>query len=409
MATQFLENHQKLLGKSPKHVVTDVVTRWNSVYFMLERLSLLHGDIVAGLHDQSIKKHKHLDLKDNHWVLVDQLVSALKPLVSATEVLCSEEFPTSSGVYPLVFALVDNHLIAKDLDSNIVCDMKTRISAGLSSRLFPDGFLVSPTMIASALDPCYKNLKFLKPEQRTEVQAAVVRLITEIDSSAETVTTPTVVKEEPHSQSQSSEPSPKKFKFSESGDAMSFLLSDIIEISDDYEFENKRDVTKEYSDFLGAQTRVKERPTLKSLSLSWWRENDIHYPRVAKLAQRYLSIPGTSVPSERAFSAAGLTITRQRAALSSETADAIIFLNKNTGKPLLDANTPSTSTLNIKTEKHEYETPAPTPAETTTAPLSLSLITSQLCLFFLTSERSDGVDVSGVHCFTSSNFNVLTV
>ncbi|XP_067668257.1 E3 SUMO-protein ligase ZBED1-like [Haliotis asinina] len=324
--------------------------------------------MVAVLHDQSIKKHKHLDLKDNHWVLVDQLVSALKPLVSATEVLCSEEFPTSLGVHPLVFALVDNHLIAKDLDSNIVCDMKTRISAGLSSRLFPDGFLVSPTMIASALDPCYKNLKFLKPEQRTEVQAAVVRLITEIDSSAETVTTPTVVKEEPHSQSQSSEPSPKKFKFSESGDAMSFLLSDIIEISDDYEFENKRDVTKEYSDFLGAQTRVKERSTLKSLSLSWWRENEIHYPRVAKLAQRYLCIPGMSVPSERAFSAAGLTITRQRAALSSETADAIIFLNKNTRKPLLDANTPSTSTLNIKTEKPEYETPAPIPAETTTAP-----------------------------------------
>ena len=43
------------------------------------------------------------------------------------------------------------------------------------------------------------------------------------------------------------------------------------------------------------------------------------------------------MPSERAFSAAGLTLTKQRATLDSKTADAIIFLNKNLRGPLQKA------------------------------------------------------------------------
>ena len=48
-----------------------------------------------------------------------------------------------------------------------------------------------------------------------------------------------------------------------------------------------------------------------------------------KLARRYLCIPATSAPSERVFSAAGLTIAKDRASLNPETADALIFLHES--------------------------------------------------------------------------------
>ena len=39
--------------------------------------------------------------------------------------------------------------------------------------------------------------------------------------------------------------------------------------------------------------------------LQWWKLNATRYPCVSVLARKYLAIPATSVPSERAFSLTG--------------------------------------------------------------------------------------------------------
>ncbi|XP_046542831.1 E3 SUMO-protein ligase ZBED1-like [Haliotis rubra] len=314
LATQELEDVQKRLGKTVKHVVTDVPTRWNSVYFMFERLNVLHASIVAVLHDDKFKKQKHLNLKDNQWRLLEQLIVALKPLVSATEVLCSEEFPTAAGVYPLVFALVTKHLIPSDLDTRIVADMKTTLADGLKSRLVTADFWLSPTMTATALDPCFKNLRFLNEEQRRGTREHVVTLLRETSGEGQEPppsTPPAIeqvtVKQEPVSPM-------KKNKYCETEKAMNFLSGDIIEIADDQNADlSSRNAQQEYEDFLTSAAKVSNLQAGKPFSLSWWKENKHCFPRVATLAQRFLSIPGTSVPSERAFSAAGLTTTQQRA------------------------------------------------------------------------------------------------
>ena len=39
--------------------------------------------------------------------------------------------------------------------------------------------------------------------------------------------------------------------------------------------------------------------------LNWWKQNCSRYPFLVKLVRKYLSVPATSVPSERVFSHAG--------------------------------------------------------------------------------------------------------
>ncbi|XP_039593879.1 zinc finger BED domain-containing protein 4-like [Polypterus senegalus] len=63
--------------------------------------------------------------------------------------------------------------------------------------------------------------------------------------------------------------------------------------------------------------------------LTWWRENSSKYPLLSPLVKEYLSIPATSVPSERVFSTAGDIVTAQRSQLLPENVDMLIFLKKN--------------------------------------------------------------------------------
>lgn len=63
--------------------------------------------------------------------------------------------------------------------------------------------------------------------------------------------------------------------------------------------------------------------------LIWWRDHEREYPLLALQAKQYLSIPGTSVPSERVFSTAGDIVTAQRSCLTPQHVDQLLFLQKN--------------------------------------------------------------------------------
>ena len=82
-------------------------------------------------------------------------------------------------------------------------------------------------------------------------------------------------------------------------------------------------------------------PVLRSDDpLQWWCKNESRFLHVAKLARTYLTVPATSTPSERVFSAAENIVTKKRAALSPENVNALIFFRTRTGlcSPLLLIN-----------------------------------------------------------------------
>ena len=63
--------------------------------------------------------------------------------------------------------------------------------------------------------------------------------------------------------------------------------------------------------------------------LEWWRQYSCRYKELTSLAKKYLCIPASEATSERVFSVAGLTATRQRSSLLPEHVDMLVFLNSN--------------------------------------------------------------------------------
>ena len=63
--------------------------------------------------------------------------------------------------------------------------------------------------------------------------------------------------------------------------------------------------------------------------LDWWQQRLSTYPRLSKIARKYLCCPATSVPSERLFSSAGNLINKKRCCLKAENVDKLLFLHKN--------------------------------------------------------------------------------
>ena len=88
--------------------------------------------------------------------------------------------------------------------------------------------------------------------------------------------------------------------------------------------------SKEQSVRLELQGYGQESPIpVTEIPLEWWASWQSKYPKLSTLARRMLAVPGTSVPTERIFSAAGATVTARQSSLSPDNVDKLLFLHKN--------------------------------------------------------------------------------
>ena len=87
VATEELKRRQTQMEIGSKKLIQDCPTRWNSSFYMLERIVEIHWPIAAVLSDESVTKRsdRSLDLRSEQWALAEELVKVLRPFEVTTE------------------------------------------------------------------------------------------------------------------------------------------------------------------------------------------------------------------------------------------------------------------------------------------------------------------------------------
>ena len=174
--------------------------------------------------------------------------------------------------------------------------------------------------MAAFFDPRHKTLKFIKNEAEKKALHGQVIFLTK-------------GYEQPRQQEQSEEQPAKRIKRS----LMNCLDGDFSEVNEGVGIEAEID-------------RYIAEPVQIRNPLMWWSHYEKRFPSLAPLARKFLCVMGTSVPAERAFSAAGLTITKTRAKLAANVVDELNFLNKAISNSLPDLQVEVKQEVEIKEE-----------------------------------------------------------
>ena len=77
---------------------------------------------------------KILNLKDEHWELMEKLFPVLQPFQVATAILSSETSPFASAYLQMIHDFITHHLKVKDDDAAAVRDLKADARAELIRR-----------------------------------------------------------------------------------------------------------------------------------------------------------------------------------------------------------------------------------------------------------------------------------
>ncbi|XP_064414839.1 E3 SUMO-protein ligase ZBED1-like [Latimeria chalumnae] len=320
VAAKALERKQTQLQVKRHQLIQSCKTRWNSVYDMFERLSEQRWAITAVLSDSSVTKQsdaRTLQLQDEQWQLIEDILPLLSTLKCATAAMSAEQSVSISNIYPICNSLLQTHLRSEAPSENgKVANFKAAVRRSLELRMKPNDPAITAkpatALIASLLDPRHKHMRFLSPAVQIAAKSKLLQLalmLIEIEKPPSAVAEP----DEPI------EPAPKKMRETEKSAIVKLLGEDYYT-----EKEEENAVENELENYFREPC-----PTLDCSPLEWWKINAQRFPRLVKLAKSYLCIPGSSVPAERVFSNAGLTVNRLRTRLTPEHVNMLIFLNKN--------------------------------------------------------------------------------
>lgn len=268
---------QKQTGSQPLKLILDVKTRWNSVFYMLQRYIEL-APIVHQILMLNVKAPPTPSAVEMQHIKT--LIFILKPLEYVTKVISGERYVTISKIIPIVNCLKAQinyvHVAVGSDDStdgDVIIAVKTELMKQIKRRYehIEDNNLIA---ISCLLHPRFKNIHFQSARACAKAISSVRRLIT---------TTPSITGSETDSDSSNE----TIYDFWSHHKKLVHTKKQKTKPSSSSEIENK----DELSFYLSAQVSPLSLDPLKQ-----WEDMKVVYPKLYKVAREYLSIPATSVP-----------------------------------------------------------------------------------------------------------------
>lgn len=280
-------------------LIQDVSTRWNSTYYMMERFLELR-DVV----NKIVIRHKTAPpmLSGLELSIVSSVLQVLRPLEATTKEVSGDKYCTISKIIPLVHLMISKiqplvfeESIAKEVQKLVLKEIKKRMGSIEQ---------VTPLAIATILDPRFKKIHFtdhlacsnavqkIKDMIKADLQNEAVPIESDSDSSAKT-------EEDFSLRSNHHKLVHHNWKTNETEESLSDELSVYLRT---------------------LVCRLKENP------LEMWKDMKLQFPKLYKVAFKFLTMVGSSVPSERLLSKAAQTLNQQRNRLKGKRLNKILFL-----------------------------------------------------------------------------------
>ncbi|XP_020283306.1 zinc finger BED domain-containing protein 4-like [Pseudomyrmex gracilis] len=287
-------------------LIQEVPTRWNSTLYMVERFLKLRR-IVNDIVNRHVEAPPMITAKEIE--ILTEICDLLKPLKVATKQICAEKYVTSSIIIPMVRCLQSEinklcpkHVEGIQLKEDLLYEIKTR---------FDHIEHVQILALSTLLDPRFKKLHFKDILACSKAQSVLKNLVTESMTHSNDVSFTKSASDPDHSSSSG---------FSLWSDHHKLVQNTWNETkANDLDSEN---MPSEITLYMRAPVgRLGDNP------FEMWKEMSSTYVYLSKIAFKYLTIVGTSVPSERLFSKAGLIFTHQRNKLKGKILSRLLFLH----------------------------------------------------------------------------------
>lgn len=233
-----------------------------------------------------------------------------------TDALSGEKYVSVSYVKPVLHIFNNEILKSQDEDAALTRTIKEGILNYINDK-YDDDTTEKLLDMATLLDPRFKTaytreerINFVKTQAAAEMEHMVAGAVSDplpSTSAAATADEPVL-------------PAVKKTKKSLS----SYFKKPEPPSGQDVQRPSRASIELELNMYLQtADLDAEEDP------LVWWRQHEVNFPLVAKLAKKYLCIPATSSASERVFSTSGNIVTCKRSCLKPERVDQLVFLALN--------------------------------------------------------------------------------
>lgn len=331
-AKRMLLQCQKTCGVTDPMVLLKMIApRWNTEYIAYKRVLKIPKKAFQlfilewnDANKSKIKKNKNIKLEmftDDDWTLLQEVTQLLEPLYDATTEISADKVTTLSKVLPMTQDLIWNYSEPDASLSSTARNLKKELLKSLKNR-FGDFDKIPAYVCATVLDPNHKTIVFGDDSYKLLQKLNIVKDeafkdILEKDSK-ETVKYNPAVHVATVENKKPDKPGRKLWQRYQRQ-----KMQQSQKVSNVYSQRGKLDEElKRYIDEGAFGSEVDP--------IEWWIDHgQSKYPLLYETALKFLSVPATSVPSERVFSGNGEMLRKKRNRLSGPVANMIIILNKN--------------------------------------------------------------------------------